>query len=111
GQLAWSGRRPWTWVPIPTGPVRVDLGAVAAGEEGIDWTRAIGYGSGGYGLDPLGAVDLLPAAPTRRARLSWSGGSYLGATIAGFRVYGETAPGGGVDYSHPLAAVTAYPAG
>jgi hypothetical protein len=111
GQLAWWGVRTWTWVPVPSGPVRIDLGAVAAGEETTDWSRAIGYGSGGYGLDPFAAADLLPAAPSRRAQLSWSGGYFLGATLAGFHVYGESTPGGGINYGQALATIAAYPAG
>ncbi len=92
-RLAWSGRRLSTWIPIPAGPVRIDIGAVASGEQGLSF------------------ASTLPAAPSRRARLSWQSGSYKGLDLAGFRVYGPDAPGGPVDTSTVLADITAYPAG
>ena len=109
--LAWSGQRLWAWVPVPAGPVRIDLGAVGVGEETIDFTRVTGFGAGGFGSGTYGAVDLVPSGPNRRALLTWSGGSYLGASLAGFHVYGEATPGGGINYAAALATITAYPAG
>jgi hypothetical protein len=91
--LAWSGQRSSTWIPIPTGPVRIDIGTVDTGEENTSFASS------------------LPAAPSRRARLSWQSGAYKGIDLAGFRVYGPDGPGAAVDYSTVLADITAYPAG
>ncbi len=91
--LAWHGRSTSCWVPIPSGPVHIDIGTVGPGEEQTDFSEA------------------LPPAPSRRARLSWLGGTFEGADIAGFRVYGESSPGGGIDYAIALADITAYPGG
>src|SRR5262245_56486084 len=91
GQLAWHGQRLWTWVPIPSGPVRIDIGTVGTGNE----------------LTSFAAM--LPSAPSRRARLSWTGGSY--GSVAGYRVYGPDAPGGAINYGRILATIGAYPAG
>jgi hypothetical protein len=92
-QLAWSGQRLWTWVPIPSGPVRIDIGAVDAGEEYVSFAAA------------------LPPAPMRRARLTWQSGTYTAPDLAGFRVYGANESGGAIDYTTVLAEITAYPAG
>ncbi len=92
-QLAWSGQRLWTWVPIPAGPMRIDIGAVNAGERGTNF------------------VASLPSAPTRRVQINWQSGTDGGSGLAGFRVYGSDAPGGAVDYSAVLADITAYPTG
>ena len=43
--------------------------------------------------------------------LSWLGGTYQGTDIAGFHIYGEHTPGGGIDYTTILATVPAYVAG
>jgi hypothetical protein len=91
-QFAWSGQRLSTWIPIPAGPVRIDIGAVDAGEENTSFASS------------------LPPAPSRRARLSWQSGTYKGIDLAGFHVYGSDAPGAAVDYSTVLADITAYPA-
>ena len=53
----------------------------------------------------------LPASPGRLATLSWLGGTFQGTDIAGFHVYGEDTPGGGIDYTTILATVPAYIAG
>ncbi len=92
-RLAWAGRRLSTWIPIPSGPVRIDIGAVAPGEEGLNFASS------------------LPEAPSRRAQLTWQSGAYKGADLAGFYVHGSDAPGGPVDTSTVLADITAYPAG
>ena len=92
-QLAWSGLRLWTWVPIPSGPVRIDIGTVDAGEEYVSFASA------------------LPSAPTRRARLTWQSGTYKGTDLAGFHIYGADKPGGAIDYTTILADIAAYPAG
>lgn len=92
-RLTWAGRRLSCWIPIPSGPVRIDIGAVAAGEEGLSFASS------------------LPPGPGRRAQLTWQAGSYKGADLAGFHIYGPDAPGGTVDTSKVLADITAYPAG
>jgi hypothetical protein len=92
-RLAWSGRRLWAWVPIPSGPVRIDIGAVGVGEQSTDFSSA------------------LPGAVSRRVQITWQSGTYQGRDLAGFRVYGPDAPGKAVDYSGALADITAYPAG
>jgi len=43
--------------------------------------------------------------------LNWLGGTYEGADIAGFHVYGEPSPGAGIDYTAILGTVPAYTAG
>ena len=92
-QLAWSGLRLWTWVPIPSGPVRIDIGTVDAGEEYVSFAGS------------------LPSAPTRRVQLTWQSGTYAGIDLAGFLVYGSDEPGGAINYATVLADITAYPAG
>ena len=91
---------------MPTvGPVRIDIGTVLPGEEQTDFSAD------------------LPAAPARRAELSWLGGTFEGPDIAGFRVFGSdldtgyggggygAGPYGGIDFSTVLADITAYPSG
>lgn len=92
-QLAWYGQHLWSWVPIPSGPVRIDIGTVDSGEQQTSWTLS------------------LPAAPSRRAMLTWQSGTYRGVDLVGFRIYGEPVPGGGIDFTTPLSDITAYPAG
>ena len=92
--LAWWGQRTSVRLPIPyNGPNRIDIGTVVAGEEQTSFIRS------------------LASAPPRRAQLSWLGGTFLGTDIAGFRVYGSSTAGGTIDYTTPLADITAYPAG
>ncbi len=92
--LSWFGQGTAARLALPVSSVqRIDLGTVAAGEEQTDFSGS------------------LPAAPLRRAELSWSGGTFLGSDIAGFRVYGSAAAGGAIDYAIVLADITAYPSG
>ena len=49
--------------------------------------------------------------PTQHVQLTWQSGTYKGINLAGYRVYGEPTAGGGIDYTCPLADLTAYPAG
>lgn len=109
GSLAWFGQRTSVWTPVPSGPVRIDIGAVISGF-GLD-----GFGEGRFGsaagLEGTDYSATLPATPKRRAELSWLGGYFEGADLAGFHVYGETRPGGGVNYAKALQTITAYPAG
>ena len=94
GRLVWAGRGTSTTLPVPTGgPVRIDIGSVPAGHE---WTSYAEY--------------LVPA-PRRRATLSWTGGTVLGADLVGFHVYGSPAPGESINYATPLETITAYPGG
>ncbi len=92
-QLAWWGTSTSCYLPMPPGPARVDIGTVAAGEETASFSSS------------------LPSSPSRRVQLTWQSGTYAGADIAGFRVYSSDAPGGVIDYTAPLATITAYPAG
>jgi hypothetical protein len=91
--LAWDGQQTRTELPVPGGRVRVVIGSVDPGEEAIDF----------------GAT--LPPLPALYATLSWLGGTYEDADLAGFHVYGSTAPGGPISYTTPLASLTAYPSG
>jgi len=95
--LTWHGTGRWVAILMPSSRVRIDIGAVGPGEETTDFSAA------------------LPAAANDRARLSWLGGSYLDPTgnddVAGFRVHGERTPGGGIDWTRPLAEIRAYPGG
>ena len=92
--LSWFGQSTSARMPVPPiGVNRVDIGTVLPGEEQTDFSSS------------------LPAAPERRAQLSWLGGTFEGTDIAGFRVYGSAAAGGAVNYAAILADITAYPSG
>lgn len=93
GEPVWHGTARRAVVPMPPhprGPVHV--GAVGASEAAADFGASL-------------------AAPPRRARLSWSGGRYLGADLRGFRVYQGPAPGAAPDLSRPAGDVPAFPSG
>jgi hypothetical protein len=92
-QLSWAGQVTSTLLPAPPILTRIDIGWVLPGEE---WTS---YASS------------LPTAPESQALVSWVGGSFESANIAGFWVYAAKAPGGAIDYAAPVATITAYPAG
>jgi hypothetical protein len=105
-RLSWWGQTTNARIAMPTaGPVRVDIGTVLPGEEQTDFSAD------------------LPAGPGRRAELSWLGGTFEGADIAGFRVYGSDAADGygvggfgsghfgDIDLGVVLADITAYPSG
>jgi hypothetical protein len=104
--LTWWGQTTNARIAMPNvGPDRVDIGTVLPGEEQTDFSAD------------------LPAVASRRAELSWLGGTFEGADIAGFRVYGsDSARGygiggfgtglfGDVDLGAVLADITAYPSG
>jgi hypothetical protein len=104
--LAWWGQTTTaTLVLGSTGPTRVDIGTVDPGEEQTDFSAD------------------LAAAPARRAELSWLGGTFEGADIAGFRVYETTSatlygsgmfgagPYGGISLGTLEVDITAYPSG
>ncbi len=109
GALAYFGQRQSVWVPVPSGPVHFDIGAIISGF-GLDGFGAGGFGSAA-GLESTDYSASLPVTPKRRAELSWQGGYFEGIDLAGFHVYGETHAGGGVNYARPLQTITAYPAG
>jgi hypothetical protein len=93
-QLAWWGQTTAARIAVPNdGPVRVDIGTVLPGEEQVDFSAD------------------LPTSPATHAELSWLGGTFEGADIAGFRVFGSDSAGGSIDYSIVLADITAYPGG
>lgn len=89
-RLAWWGASTRARFPWPRQSVRVDVGAVAAGQGPTDLSGS------------------LPAAPADRARLDWLGGTFLSPTIQGFRVFGSTAAGQPVSYSAPVDVLPAY---
>lgn len=92
-RLAWYGQSTSCTIAAPSGPARVNVGTVADGEQRTDFSAS------------------LPVAPDDRARLEWLGGRYEGADLAAYRIYGEHAPGAGIDYTKPLAEVAAFPGG
>lgn len=89
-RLAWAGQRTRVEVPPPLAKARIDVGAVLASEASEDLSAG------------------LPAAHSESASLSWLGGRYLAEDLQGFRVYGESSPGSGIDYASPLADLAAY---
>jgi hypothetical protein len=105
-QLSWWGQATSATIGMPiAGPVRVDIGTVLPGEGQTDFSGS------------------LPSVSARRAELSWLGGTFEGADIAGFRVFGSdsargygqggygTGQFGDVDLGIVLADITAYPSG
>jgi hypothetical protein len=93
-QLSWWGQVTNVRLAIPqASPVRIDIGTVLPGEEQTDFSSS------------------LPAAPQPRANLSWLGGTFEGADIAGFKVFGGDVAGASVDFSIVLADIAAYPGG
>jgi len=90
--LAWHGTRRYCVLPHPTARARIDVGAVLAAEARTDFSAS------------------LPSVPGggQRITLAWVGGSYLGGSIEGFRVYLGLAPGGAVSYARPVATISAY---
>lgn len=92
GVLAWSGTQRACSIVRPGAFARIDVGAVLMGE------GSVGLGAS---LPSLGGTP-------RRAKLTWSGGTYLDGAIEKFHVYGEPTPGGGINYATPAGVVTAY---
>jgi hypothetical protein len=92
GVLMWTGTARRAVLPL-LAAANVEVGAVGAGESTTDFSAD------------------LPAQPTDRVRLTWTGGLMLGATIAGYRIYSGADAGDPVDYgADPLATVPAYAA-
>ena len=86
-QLVWSGIGLSCTIPLPTAISRIDIGTVGTDETQVDFASELAF------------------APARQATLSWLGGTYEGVEIAGFHIYGEQTPGGGIDYTKILATV------
>lgn len=86
GELAWSGQGLHASVDIPhSGVNRIDVGAVGAAERDQDFSASL-------------------TIPNNRARLGWTA---AGLDARAFRVYGESAAGGGISYASPLAVIAA----
>jgi len=106
-ELAWWGQTTNARLTLgDTGPIRVDIGTVAPGEEQTDFSAD------------------LPAGPANRVQLQWLGGTFEGADIAGFQVWYSavapigfgsggfgSGPFGGVTLTTLESTITAYPAG
>jgi hypothetical protein len=92
-QLAWCGLGLACSISMPTALSRIDIGTVASADVQAN------------------LVSELPATPSRQATLSWLGGTFQGADIGGFHIYGELTPGSGIDYTTIVATIPAYIAG
>jgi hypothetical protein len=86
---AWSGAERSVTLHVPAG-ASIDIGAVEPGEALTDFSAS------------------LSAIPETRVTLTWTGGLFEGSDLSGFRVYGESHPGGGIDYTAPLGDIQAY---
>jgi hypothetical protein len=92
--LAWVGQALNAEIDSPPdGPTRIDIGAVPAAERNTDYSGS------------------LPTVPSNRARLTWLGGPYMDSLIKGFKVYGESSPGNGINYTTELADIPAIEQG
>jgi hypothetical protein len=98
-KLLWHGTQTKTVIPVPPGFTACKVGTVWAVAPETDYSSTFAS-TGGSG---------------DHASVTWTGGSYLeaglSATLAGFHVYGSSAPGGSVNYVTPLDTVGAYPGG
>jgi hypothetical protein len=90
-RLAWHGTATSCVVALPPSGVtaEVAIGAVAAGEDLVDFSAS------------------LPSTPANRATLTWEGGTWEAADLAGFRVYAGASAGSSVSYTTPVADVPA----
>jgi hypothetical protein len=89
-ELVWSGVSQSCSIPLPSTISRIDIGTVSPGSAQANLQSA------------------LPPSPARQITLRWLGGTYEGADIAGFHVYGEHTPGGGIDFTTILTTIPAY---
>ena len=89
---AWSGTERSVTLHIPAG-ASIDIGAVGADERLTDFSSS------------------LESIPETRVTLTWTGGLFEGSDLSGFRVYGESHPGGGIDYTTSLGDLQAYAEG
>ena len=102
-RLAWHGTSKRGHVPIPFGAlgrnVWVEVATVGAFEPTVDYSASL----------------VAPGGRNERARLGWSGGTYLDPTggddIQGYRIYQGPAPGAPVAATTPVDVVAAYPGG
>jgi hypothetical protein len=92
-QLVWFGTSTRATIQVPSDIMRIDIGTVSSANRSVDYSGS------------------LALAPDRRVMLSWTGGTYEGADLAGFNIYGEPTNGAGIDYSNKLGTVPAYTAG
>ena len=81
--LAWTGTARIVRLPYPRTRTRIDVVGVDSGEGNVNYAASI----------PDTGI------PADRATLTWRGGSYLSATLSGFRIYSSAVAGGAVDYS------------
>lgn len=81
GLKQWDGTDQKASIPIPPRNARVDIGAVSPGEQKADFSTD------------------LPPVPKSRALLEWTGGTFQGSDIHGFRIFGEIEAGGGINYT------------
>lgn len=94
-KLAWSGVKRSMSLPLPSDRAWIQVGTVADGEQNTDFSSS---------LPSLGLSG-------NRAQLNWYGGRYLAEDVESFKVYGESTPGGGINYSIALATIAAHPNG
>jgi hypothetical protein len=92
-QLVWTGVGWSCSIPLPAVISRIDIGTVGSADSQTTFQAE------------------LAAGPMRQATLSWLGGTFQGADIAGFHIYREPTPGAGIDYTTIAATVPAYIAG
>jgi len=99
-ELTWWGNATQVFLPAPIERTLYQVGTVDPGEEATDFS------------------DDLPQSQGTgdKALLSWIGGTWEeesppGSGLAGFHVYGEATPGGGVNETTPVATVAAYTPG
>jgi hypothetical protein len=88
-RLAWAGTARKARLPFPRSGdhVYIDVGTVAAGEAGVDFSAS------------------LPPVPADRALLRWYGGLWEAEDLVGFRIYRGATPGAAADTSAPVATV------
>lgn len=86
--LAWYGRGTTAILPMPASWARIDVGAVADGEEATDFSSSLAGG----GNRPL---------------LKWYGGPALADDLVSYRVYRSPAAGQPVSYASPIEEIPA----
>ena len=102
-RLSWHGAGGRCHVPLPSGGlgrnIWVEVGAVAADEPTRDYSSSLAA----------------PGGRSERARLTWSGGTYLDPSgrddVRGFRIYRSPHAGAAVDLTSVVDTVVAYPGG
>jgi hypothetical protein len=93
--LSWSGQALSCHTPYPSssgGPIDIEVGTVLPGEVNTDFSSLL--------PPPQGSGEIVS--------LSWIGGSYEGADLAGFYIYRSSVSGGPVSYTAAIATVPAY---